>query len=142
MSQRYNQYVDEYQNVHILDKVLGQGGQGVVFRTKDPDLAIKLVTDESGSPLTDEDSLKRYSQRFKRVRLLPLPERLNISVPAALLQNNAGYVMQLLSEMLPFSHFWLDGKAAEKITAEDIPKWLAEIPKVEAKKIVHYYSSL
>ena len=138
MSQRYNQYVDEYQNVHILDKVLGQGGQGVVFRTKDPDLAIKLVTDESGSPLTDEDSLKRYSQRFKRVRLLPLPERLNISVPAALLQNNAGYVMQLLSEMLPFSHFWLDGKAAEKITAEDIPKWLAEIPKVEAKKIVHY----
>lgn len=139
MSQRFNEYVDEYQNVHIQDKVLGQGGQGVVFRTKDPDLAIKLVTDESGTPVTDEESVERYSKRFKRVRLLPLPENLNISVPAALLQNNAGYVMQLLSEMVPFSHFWLDGKSAEKIGPDDIPAWLSAMPENEAKKIVHYY---
>lgn len=141
MSQRFNQYVDEYQNVHIQDKVLGQGGQGVVFRTKDPDLAIKLVTDESGTPVTDELSLNRYSRRFKRVRLLPLPESLNISVPVALLQNSVGYVMQLLSEMVPFSHFWLDGKSAEKITPNDIPAWLSEMPEHEAKKIVHYYKT-
>ncbi|MCR9670063.1 protein kinase domain-containing protein [Vibrio parahaemolyticus] len=139
MSQRFNEYVDEYQNVHIQDKVLGQGGQGVVFRTKDPDLAIKLVTDESGTPVTDEESVERYSKRFKRVRLLPLPENLNISVPAALLQNNAGYVMQLLSEMVPFSHFWLDGKSAEKIGPDDIPTWLSAMAENEAKKIVHYY---
>lgn len=139
MSQRFNKYVDEYQNVHIQDKVLGQGGQGVVFRTKDPDLAIKLVTDESGTPVTDGESVERYSKRFKRVRLLPLPENLNISVPAALLQNNAGYVMQLLSEMVPFSHFWLDGKSAENIGADDIPAWLSVMPENEAKKIVHYY---
>lgn len=139
MSQRFNEYVDEYQNVHIQDKVLGQGGQGVVFRTKDPDLAIKLVTDESGTPVTDEESVERYSKRFKRVRLLPLPENLNISVPAALLQNNAGYVMQLLSEMVPFSHFWLDGKSAENIGTDDIPAWLSAMPENEAKKIVHYY---
>lgn len=139
MSKRFNEYVDEYQNVHIQDKVLGQGGQGVVFRTKDPDLAIKLVTDESGAPVTDEESVERYSKRFKRVRLLPLPENLNISVPASLLQNNAGYVMQLLSEMVPFSHFWLDGKSAEKIGSGDIPAWLSAMPENEAKKIVHYY---
>lgn len=139
MSQRFNEYVDEYQNVHIQDKVLGQGGQGVVFRTKDPDLAIKLVTDESGTPVIDEESVERYSKRFKRVRLLPLPENLNISVPAALLQNNAGYVMQLLSEMVPFSHFWLDGKSAENIGPDDIPAWLSAMPENEAKKIVHYY---
>ncbi|GAD89536.1 MULTISPECIES: hypothetical protein [Vibrio] len=139
MSQRFNEYVDEYQNVHIQDKVLGQGGQGVVFRTKDPDLAIKLVTDESGTPVTDEESVERYSKRFKRVRLLPLPENLNISVPAVLLQNNAGYVMQLLSEMVPFSHFWLDGKSAENIGTDDIPAWLSAMPENEAKKIVHYY---
>ncbi|MBT4091996.1 MAG: lipopolysaccharide kinase [Deltaproteobacteria bacterium] len=139
MSQRFNEYVDEYQNVHIQDKVLGQGGQGVVFRTKDPDLAIKLVTDESGTPVTDEESVERYSKRFKRVRLLPLPESLNISVPAALLQNKAGYVMQLLSEMVPFSHLWLDGKSAENIGTDDIPAWLSAMPENEAKKIVHYY---
>ena len=118
MSQKFNRIVDEYQNVHIQDKKLGQGGQGIVYRTKDPDLAIKLVTDESGNPLRDTTSLKKYSQRFKRVRLLPLPEGLNISVPAALLQNSAGYVMQLLSEMVPFSHFWHDGKSVKKITTE------------------------
>jgi serine/threonine protein kinase len=132
MSQRLNKYVDEYQNVHIQDKVLGQGGQGVVFRTKDPDLAIKLVTDESGAPLTDKSSVEKYSLRFKRFRLLPLPERLNISVPVALLQDNAGYVMQLLSEMVPFSHFWLDGKSAEKIGIDDIPEWL--LPNDENEK--------
>jgi serine/threonine protein kinase len=141
MSQRFNEYVDEYQNVHIQDKVLGQGGQGVVFRTKDPDLAIKLVTDESGNSVTDEESVERYSKRFKRVQLLPLPESLNISIPVALLQNNAGYVMQLLSEMVPFSYFWIDGKTAEKIGPDDIPAWLSAMPENEAKKIVHYYKT-
>ena len=139
MSQRSKKYVDEYQNVHIQGKMLGQGGQGVVFRTKDPDLAIKLVTDNSGAPVTDEDTVKRYSKRFKRVRLLPLPESLNISVPATLLQNNAGYVMQLLSEMVPISHLWLDGKSAEKMGPGKIPAWLSAMPENEAKKIVHYY---
>jgi serine/threonine protein kinase len=141
MSQRFNEYVDEFQNVHIQDKVLGQGGQGVVYRTKDPDLAIKLVTDESGAPVTDEDLIERYSRRFKRVRQLPLPESLNISLPAAVLQNNAGYVMQLLSEMVPFSHFWLDGKSAQNITSDDIPEWLTAMPEADSKKIVHYYKT-
>jgi serine/threonine protein kinase len=132
------QYVDEYQNIHKTSKLLGQGGQGIVFRTQDPDLAIKLVTDTEGNPLTDEKSLKKYFQRFKRVRLLPLPENLNISVPAALLQSDAGYVMQLLSDMVPFSCFFPDGKTAKEITDENIPSWLSEIPQTEAKKIVHY----
>lgn len=139
MSQTLNKYVYEYQNIHIQDKMLGQGGQGVVFRTNDPDLAIKLVTDESGTPVTDVESVERYSKRFKRVRLLPLPESLNLSVPVALLQNNAGYVMQLLSEMVPFSHFWVDGKSAENIGPDDIPAWLSVMSENEAKKIVHYY---
>ena len=61
MSQRLNKYVDEYQNLHIQAKILGQGGQGIVFRTKDPDLAIKLVTDKSGTPVTDAESLEECS---------------------------------------------------------------------------------
>ncbi len=139
MSQSRRRYIDEYQNVHNRDKVLGQGGQGIVFRTKDPDLAIKLVTDESGRPLTDTESLKKYSQRLKKVRLLPLPEGLNLSVPAALLIDSAGYVMQLLSEMGSLSSFWLDGKSSENISEKDIPDWLSVVPNHEAKKIVHYY---
>ena len=141
MSKKFNQYIDEYQNVHIQDKVLGKGGQGVVFRTKDPDLAIKLVIDETGKPVTDKASLEEYARRFKLVHLLPLPEKLNISVPAALLRNNAGYVMQLLSEMVPFKHFWSDDKLAGNITNKDIPLWLSEMPENEAKKIVYYYKT-
>jgi serine/threonine protein kinase len=136
MSQTFNRFIDEYQNVHFKDKVLGKGGQGVVFRTKDPDLAIKLVTDESGVPLTDKSSVEKYSLRFKRFRLLPLPERLNISVPVALLQNNAGYVMQLLSDMVPLSYFWLNGKAVEQISSRNIPEWLMPEDENEKKRIL------
>lgn len=136
MSQTLKKYVDEYQNVHIQDKILGQGGQGVVFRTKDPDLAIKLVTDESGAPVTDKKLVERYSNRFRKVRLLPLPESINISVPAALLENNAGYVMQLLSEMVPFSHFWLDGKSADEISPDHIPAWLLPNDASQKEKLL------
>lgn len=137
MSQRLKQYVDEYENIHIQDKVLGRGGQGIVFRTKDPDLAIKLVTDENGNPVIDKDSLEKYSTRFKRVRLLPLPERLNLSVPVSLLKDNAGYVMKLLSEMVPFKHFWYDEKS-RNIMPKDIPDWLSGMPERQAQKIIHY----
>jgi len=134
-------FIDDYQNVHLKDQELGKGGQGLVFRTKDPDLAIKLVTDKSGKPVTNKESVEQYSKRFKCVQLLPLPENLNISVPVALLQNNAGYVMQLLSEMVPFSHFWLDGESAKKITSDDIPVWLSKMSEDEAKKIIYYYKT-
>ncbi|MBF0314284.1 MAG: lipopolysaccharide kinase [Oligoflexia bacterium] len=141
MNQGSDRYIDEYQNVHIQDNMLGQGGQGVVYRTKDPDLAIKLVIDDNGNPLTDKASLEKYSKRFKRVRLLPLPEKLNITVPAALLVNNAGYVMQLLSEMIPLKHLGFDHKISENIVIEDIPLWLSKISENEAKKIVFYYKT-
>ncbi|UPU37504.1 serine/threonine protein kinase [Geomonas paludis] len=139
MSRNFNKFVDEYQNLHIHGEVLGKGGQGIVFRTKDPDVAIKLVLDEKGNRLSDKGSIETYSRRFKRIRLLPLPDGLNISVPVALLQDDAGYVMRLLSEMVPISHLWAEGKALNAISPDDIPSWLSAIPETEAKKIVHYY---
>lgn len=141
MSKRIHKYVDEYENAYFKDELLGQGGQGIVFRTKDPDLAIKLVTDSTGIPIHNKQLLEQFSKRFRRVRLLPIPERLNLAMPVALLQNAGGYVMQLLSDMVPFSHFWLDGKSAENITSEHIPSWLSAMPEEEAKKIVHYYKT-
>lgn len=145
-----NKFIDNYHFVHRKDKELGKGGQGIVFRTKDPDLAIKLVTDEAGNPLTQDESIRKYSERFERVKLLPIPEDINISTPVALLKGHAGYVMHLLNEMVPFSDFWLDGKIAKEIKREDIPSWL--LPKKNneedtqkdedtlkpLKEIVHY----
>jgi len=138
MNKIQNVFTDEYFNVHTRGKLLGQGGQGVVFRTKDPDIAIKLVTDENGDPVTDRALISRFSNRLKNVRLLPLPNDLNLSVPSALLKDKVGYVMQLLSDMVPFSSFWLDGKTAEQIKSANIPEWLGEMSEDDAKKLVHY----
>ena len=142
MSGNHRKYIDEYHNVHIRDKFLGQGGQGTVYRTMDPDLAIKLATDDGGNTKTDSEIIRENSFRLKNLRLLPVPKNANISFPAALLRDHAGYVMQLLSEMVPLSDFWLDGKTSEDISSGDIPEWLSEIPEDpedDAKKFVHYY---
>lgn len=132
---------DEYFNVHILDKVIGQGGQGIVYRTKDPDLAVKIVTDEKGEPITDHSEARLLSNRLKMIRLLPIPDNLNLSFPLALLKDGVGYVMQLLSDMVPFSTFWLNGSDAKKIKSRDIPEWLSNSPEEIAKILVHYVNT-
>ena len=141
MNNSKNEFVDEYFNVHLRGEMLGQGGQGIVFRTKDPDVAVKLVTDEYGKPVNNKALIQRYSKRLKNIRLLPLPFNLHLAYPVALLKDKVGYVMQLLSDMTPFTCFWLDGKGADKISFEDIPDWLGKMPKDEAKKIIHYLNT-
>ncbi|MDR1484872.1 MAG: hypothetical protein LBT09_08635 [Planctomycetaceae bacterium] len=130
-------YIDEYFNVHVQDKTLGQGGQGVVFRTKIPDVAVKLATDASGNPINDETFREQNKKRLKRVQNLPVAG-CNVALPVALLRDYAGYVMQLLSDMIPFGNFWADGKSLQKITDEDIPKWLEGNPKDTAKQLTFY----
>lgn len=129
--------VDQYGNVHYLSDELASGGQGVVFRTKDADLAIKQPVDALRNP--DKDA--NLQTRFVNIRHLPLPPRIPISLPLAILRDEPGYVMRLLSGMRPFSQFDLDGKT--KKTYEDqkmeLPTWLAGIPdKDMALKLFHY----
>ena len=130
------QFVDEYYSVHKQDELLGQGGQGMVFRTKDPDIAVKLLIDSAGKPLTDDAYIARYSARLKQVRLLPLPDNLPLAAPVAVLKDHVGYVMQLLSDMVPFSSFWPGAKELSAIT--DIPRWLGKVDEAAGKRIVHY----
>ncbi len=47
--------VDEYGNSHQVTDELARGGQGVVFRTKDTDLAIKQPLDAYGRADTNAD---------------------------------------------------------------------------------------
>lgn len=131
-------FTDEYLNLHQIGKVLGQGGQGVVYRTKDPDLALKLVTGSDGTPLNAPDAVRDFSEKLRLLRYLPIPENLHLSIPLALLRNEAGYVMRLLGDMVPFSSFWLNGKTAKEMESSDIPQWLSTLPELEAKKILHY----
>jgi serine/threonine protein kinase len=126
---------DEYGNLHKLGDKLASGGQGVVFRTVDPDLAVKQPLNAEGKP--DKDINLR--KRFKNIRILPLPTRIPISMPLSILRDEPGYVMRLLNEMKPFSHFNLNGKIKIELGKQPLPKWLMNIPDKDfALNLMHY----
>jgi serine/threonine protein kinase len=142
MANVYETGVDEYSNLYYFSKVLGQGGQGIVYRTRDPDIAIKLVTDSNGNPLNDEKEIARHRDIFRKVRFLPIPKDANIALPAALLKDHAGYAMRLLSEMSPLNTLLVADNAAAKINTDEIPDWLKGMSReIDAKKIVLYYKT-
>lgn len=128
--------VDEYGNFHQITDELARGGQGVVFRTKDADLAIK-------QPLKDDqpDKSANLRERFQNIRLLPIPARVPVSLPLAILRDEPGYVMRLLSDMKPFSMFELNGKAKKELEDRnaELPKWLTAITDKEmVLRLLHY----
>ncbi len=132
-----NQLIDEYDNRHYLSEELARGGQGVVFRTRDADLAIKQPLDALGLP----DRNANLSERFRNVRLLPLPPHIPISLPLAILRDEPGYVMRLLNGMKPFSVFDLNGKSKKELeeSRPELPRWLAGIPdKHMALRLLYY----
>lgn len=132
--------VDEYGNSHQITDELARGGQGVVYRTKDADLAVKQPLDASGQP----DKTANLRERFQHIRLLPMPRRIPVSLPLAILRDEPGYVMRLLNDMKPFAVFDLDGKSKKKMQDERqaLPEWLAEITDQDlALRLLHYAST-
>lgn len=131
---------DEYGNVHQIADELARGGQGVVFRTRDADLAIKQPLNPSGQP----DRRANLRDRFRHIRLLPIPARIPVSLPLAILRDQPGYVMRLLSGMKPFGAFDLDGrtKKAQEDANVALPGWLARIQDRDmALRLLHYAST-
>ena len=131
--------VDEYGNFHQITDELARGGQGVVYRTKDSDLAVKQPLDASGKL----DKTANLRECFQRIRLLPMPQRIPISLPLAILRDEPGYVMRLLNDMKPFAVFDLDGRIKKKLEDERkvLPQWLAKIPEKDLALRLLYYAS-
>lgn len=130
--------IDEYGNRHFLKEELARGGQGVVYRSKDADLAIKQPLDIDGNP----DKLVKLGERFQKIRLLPLPPRIQISLPLAILKGDTpGYVMRLLNGMKPFSVFDFSGKAkAGLLNKTPRPDWLKNIEDNDMAMRLFYYA--
>ena len=129
--------VDEYNNVHQMADELARGGQGVVYRIKDADLAVKQPLDAAGQP----DKNANLRERFQHVRLLPIPRRIPVSLPLAILRDEPGYVMRLLNGMKPFASFDLDGRSKKKLEdqSQALPQWLTKIPDKDlALRLLHY----
>lgn len=98
--------------IHILKDQLGQsGGQGAVYRTDEPDLAIKLVNQSTSNEVNgsahnsvkNEREIAAYNRRFSALRLLPIPKGVHLTLPLCELKNDYGYVMFLLDGMQEFS---------------------------------------
>jgi serine/threonine protein kinase len=126
-------YTDEYFEVHQITEKLGRGGQGAVYKTTDPDIAIKLVIDEKGETISNKEQIEKYSDRLRNLRFLPFPKNAQISMPLAVLKNNAGYVMQLANDMKPIGKL-LSGSSQ----ISEIPDWLKEMDESAAKQFMHY----
>lgn len=128
---------DEYGNVHQFADELARGGQGVVFRTKDADVAVKQPLNASGPPDKGFD----LHNRFQNIRLLPMPARVPVSLPLAILRDEPGYVMRLLNGMRPFKTFDLGGRTKKELEEQKVtlPQWLAGIQdKDMALRLLHY----
>ncbi len=126
---------DEYGNVHYPADEIARGGQGVVSRTADADLAIKQPFYLCNNP----EKIAKLRDRFQNIRLLPLPPRIPISLPLAILRDEPGYIMRLLNGMESFSIFELNGKLRDELGEQSLPQWLSQIPdKDMALRLLHY----
>ena len=127
-------FQDEYGYVHETKMELGRGGQGVVYRTYNADIAIKLSL-KDGNPLNNNNDIRQARKSFNRLKYLPL-ENLKISMPIALLErelvkdsshNIAGYAMQLMADMQPFETFIFGQQKPENIKALKIASYIQNI---------------
>ncbi|QFJ55279.1 protein kinase domain-containing protein [Pseudobutyrivibrio xylanivorans] len=93
------QYEDIYGNVFSLDKELSSGGQGIVYKTKEPNVLLKI----EWNPQTKRINLDVVAnEKFDAIRLLPIPSNTNITLPQSVLKDCVGYSMRMLDDMISF----------------------------------------
>ena len=63
----YIKIEDEFQNTHFIsdENIIGRGGQGEVYRTKDSDIAIKLALDDGSQ---NEEISRKFYCRWKNCK--------------------------------------------------------------------------
>ena len=77
MSNKINYVKDIHGNTLFLDdELVGKGGQGFVFRTKDNNIAVKLLA-KNGEIIEDAELAKKYSEIIEEAIVLDLPNNIN-----------------------------------------------------------------
>lgn len=113
-------FIDEYGNVFVAKKMLTPGGQGVVYTTDDPSWAIK-------QPLIDNkpDTSIDLKKTFQRIRILPIPADIQLTLPKSIIKNQPGYSMYMLNGMKPVESLFMSALQMKEILEQKIPDWLS-----------------
>jgi serine/threonine protein kinase len=133
---------DDVNNLYKID-ILGQGGQGVVYSTRDTDTVIKIAL-ENEQLIKDKKKIEDFHKKVKKLIYKPIPLDINIAKPLSVLENEAGYVMHLLSGMEPFSKLFpseLSKEEAEQMKIPEFLKDLYEKDKRSAFYFTHYLNT-
>lgn len=99
-------FLDNHGYEHIVTKILGEGGQGMVCLTDTPGYVLKFVSDENGNLYSEKENqaaYKYYTAVFKNINHLPINSNEHMAVPVAILTEYAGYVMRLMEDMVAFT---------------------------------------
>nr|WP_101007162.1 protein kinase [Helicobacter pylori] len=96
--------VDSEGNIHKTIEVLGKGGQGIVYRCLDKDVAIKVVL-RDGDFIKDKESLKQYEKSVLNLSFKPIESHFPVSIPLVTLRGKQGYVMKMAEGYEPLKTF-------------------------------------
>lgn len=116
-------YVDTYGRSHVVSKKLSSGGQGIVYSTEEPNVLLKLEWNVNTEKI-ELDTSKNI--KFDNIRVLPLIENTNITLPQTILKDAVGYTMKMLDGMISFDDAF-NGENYELPNNE----WLNSIQQVD-----------
>jgi serine/threonine protein kinase len=94
--------------MYVLDSILGQGGQGMVCKTKDSTIAVKFVL-KNEQFLTDKKYYEIYKNKINDVVVMNMDSYINLCHPYTILEKPyCGYVVHMLSDLKPISNLIYD----------------------------------
>lgn len=111
---KQKEVTDVFGHTYVLTEKLGQGGQGVVWKTDHPKVLIKGFIDKDKDP----DLCRRWLDQKSWLMRQDLAG-LHLARPVALLKApRAGYVMELMDGLIPLTHM------LERVSEEGIEGFL------------------
>lgn len=116
-------FEDEYSQIHIIKEKVSAGGEGIVYRTQDPNVLIKMrtITDQITGEVTvveGEQEYKQYKSDLIDVRIADLPEGVKIAKPVAFLKSpQCGYLMRTLDNMVPIQTLMFTNQQGDPLKA-------------------------
>ena len=104
-------FVDTNNIKYVLKNLIGRGGQGAVYATDEPDIALKfLVTSNSESQFAElnlePNAIERFKSKIFHLSHLQIDESIKVSMPLSILSECGGYTLKLLGGKTNFDSFF------------------------------------